>query len=109
MNFKYVVAIVQPEDMKPLREKLRRIGVQGITLTKVKGFGEYRNYFAEDLLSDHIKVEIFAEDSKVQALLGALLELGKIDVPGTGVAAVIPVDKFLHLRTGTESLPARST
>lgn len=109
MNFKFVVAIVRPEDMKPLREKLRIVGVEGITLTKVKGFGEYRNYFAEDLLSEHVKVEIFAEDSKVQVLLGALLELGENDIPGAGIAAVIPVDKFLHLRTGTDRLPARST
>lgn len=108
MNFKYVVAIVPPEAMKSLSAKLRSIGVEGITLTKVKGFGEYKNFFTDDLLSEHIKIEIFTEDSKVESLLGTFLEVGKADIPGAGIAAVMPVDRFLHLRTGTEVLPVRS-
>ncbi|UUZ68979.1 P-II family nitrogen regulator [Polaromonas sp. P2-4] len=82
---------------------------RGVTLTKVKGFGEYKNFFTSDLLSDHTQVEIFTEESKVEPLLDALLEIGRSDIPGSGVVAVIPVDRFLHLRTGTEVLPVPST
>lgn len=106
MSFKYVVAIVPPEAVESLERKLRSIRVGGITLTRVKGFGEYKNLFANDYLSDHTKIEIFAEESKVGGLLDALLETAGSDVPGSGVVAVIAVDQFLHLRTGTESLPA---
>jgi nitrogen regulatory protein P-II 1 len=109
MNFKYVVAIVPPEALKSLSAKLRSIGVEGITLTKARGFGEYKNFFTDDLLSERIKIEIFTEDSKVESLLGVLLEVGKVDIPGAGIAAVMPVDRFLHLRTGTEALPVPST
>lgn len=108
MNFKYVVAIVPPEAVKSLEARLIRIGVGGISLTKVKGFGEYKNFFTSNLLSEHIKIEIFTEESKVGPLLDALLEVGEADLPGSGVVAVIPVDRFLHLRTGTEALPASS-
>ena len=109
MNFKYVVAIVPPDAVKSLEAKLMRIGVGGITLTKVKGFGEYKNFFTSDLLSDHTKIEIFTEESKVEPLLEALLEVGRSDIPGSGVVSVIPVDKFLHLRSGTEDLPIPPT
>lgn len=109
MNFKYVVAIVPPEAVKSLEVRLRRVGVGGVTLTKVKGFGEYKNFYTSDLLSDHTQVEIFTEESKVEPLLDALLEVGRSDIPGSGVVAVIPVDRFLHLRTGTEVLPVPST
>lgn len=105
MSFKYVVAIVAPEAVEPLEKKLRGIGVGGITLTKVRGFGEYKNFYARDWLSDHTKVEIFAEESKVDGLLDALAASAASDLPGSGVVAVIAVDKFLHLRTGTEVLP----
>lgn len=105
MNFKYVVAIVPPDAVESLERKLRSIGVGGVTLTKVKGFGEYKNFFTSDFLSEYTKIEIFTEESKVKELVGALLEVGDADIPGSGIVAVIPVDRFLHLRTGTEDLP----
>ena len=107
MNFKYVIAIVPPESVETLQQKLRTMGVGGITLTKVKGFGEYKNFFSSDWLSDHMKIEIFAEESRLDSLLAAVLETGACDVPGAGIVAVLSVERFLHLRTGTEVLPAR--
>jgi len=105
MNFKYVVAVVAPEAVESLDKKLRGIGVGGITLTRVKGFGEYKNFFTGDWLTEHTKIEIFAEESKVEGLLDALSEAAGFDTPGSGIVAVIPVDKFLHLRSRTEALP----
>ena len=106
MKFHYVVAIVPPETVETLEKKLRSMGVGGITLTKVRGFGEYKNFFSNDWLSDHIKIEIFAEESALDRLLAAVLQTGQSDVPGAGIVAVMPVERFLHLRTGTEVLPA---
>lgn len=105
MNHKYVIAIVRPEVVPILETKLRSIGVGGITLTKVRGFGEYKNFFTNDLLTDYTKVELFTESSRVQAVLDALVELSHADIPGSGVVAVVPAERFLHLRTGTETLP----
>lgn len=105
MNFKYVVAIVPSEAVEPLERQLRSMGVGGITLTRVKGFGEYKNFFTSDWLSEHTKIEIFTEESKVEVLLNALMETARSDVPGAGIAAVMPVEKLLHLRTGAEVLP----
>lgn len=108
MKFSYIIAIVPPEAVDVLERKLRSIGVGGITLSKVKGFGEYRNFFSSDLLSDHTKLEIFAQESQVEALLDAFLEVAGSDVPGAGIAAVVPVERFLHLRTRTGALPPPS-
>lgn len=105
MSFKYVVAIIWPEFVVPLEAKLRKLGIGGITLSKVKGFGEYRSSFSGDGLTEHTKVEIFVEDGKVDALLAALRELASAGAPGSGIAAVLPADQFLHLRTGAEVMP----
>lgn len=109
MNFKYVMAIIPPYAVEGLEARLRRMGVGGITLTKVSGFGEYKNFFTSDLLSEYTKIEIFTEESKVEALFDALLEVGAADIPGSGIAVVITVDRFLHLRTGTENFPVPPT
>lgn len=106
MGFKLVIAIVWPEVIPLLEAKVANLGVGGITLSKVSGFGEYKNLFSRDWLSEHVKVEIFVEDAKVDALLGALQDAAKADIPGAGIAAVIAVDKFVHLRDGTEVMPA---
>ena len=105
MKFKHVIAIVRPDAVESLEAKLRSVGVGGLTLVKVRGFGEYKNFFRSDLLSDHLKIEIFVEESRVDALVEALLEVTRSDIPGAGVVAVTPVERFLHLRTGTEMLP----
>ncbi len=108
MNFKYVVAIVPSDALELLEAKLASIHVGGITLTKVMGFGEYKNFFTSDWLSEHTKMEIFTEEAKVERLLNALLEAAHSDAPGAGIGAVMPVERFLHLRTGTEVLPVPS-
>ncbi len=99
MNFKYVVAIVRPELVAALETRLSAMGVGGVTLTKVKGFGQCKNLFSRDWLSEFTKVEVFTEESKLDALLDALQESAEADVPGVGIVAVMPVDRFLHLQT----------
>jgi len=94
MNFKYVVAIVPSEAVESLERQLRSMGVGGITLTRVKGFGEYKNFFTSDWLSEHTKIEIFTEESKVEVLLKALMETARSDVPGAGIAVVMPVESY---------------
>ncbi|MGH8790459.1 MAG: P-II family nitrogen regulator [Cupriavidus necator] len=105
MNIKYVVAIVRSDNLKMLEVRLNSIRVGGVTVTNVKGYGEYKNLFSSDRLVEHTRVEIFAEESKVDLLVRALLDAAHSDPPGAGIVAVMPVERFLHLRTGTETLP----
>jgi nitrogen regulatory protein P-II 1 len=104
MNFKYIVAIVRSDAFHALEAKLASLRVGGMTVTTVKGFGEYRNYFVDDWLSEHRKIEIFAEESQVETLCDAILEVAHSDTPGAGIVAVMPVETFLHVRTRSETL-----
>ncbi|MBN8507069.1 MAG: P-II family nitrogen regulator [Burkholderiales bacterium] len=104
MSHKYVVAIVRPDRVAPLENELTQLGVGGVTLSRVKGFGEYKNFFSNDWLTAHTKLEFFVEDARVEALLAALME-SACDVPGAGVAAVMPVESFQHLRSGSHPAP----
>jgi nitrogen regulatory protein P-II 1 len=105
MSIKYLVAIVRSDSLEALEETLNGSRIGGVTMTNVKGYGEYKNLFSDDRLVEHTRVEIFAEASKVDGLVEALLEAARAEPPGAGIVAVMPVERFLHLRTGTEVLP----
>ena len=72
---------------------------------KGQGIWGYKNFCTDDWLVEHTKVEIFVDASKVDLLPKALLTSNHDDPPGAGIVAVMPVERFLHLRTGTETLP----
>ncbi|MEO6354288.1 MAG: P-II family nitrogen regulator [Burkholderiaceae bacterium] len=102
MSFKYVVAIIRPDVLSALEVKLGSLHVWGMTVTKVNGFGGYTDYFSKNHLTEHIKIEIFVEESKLEVLTTAIMEIAHSDVPGAGIVAVMPVEKFLHVSTRSE-------
>ncbi|MFC3108376.1 P-II family nitrogen regulator [Undibacterium arcticum] len=102
MNLKYVIAIIRPDVLAALETKLGSLHVRGLTVTKVKGFGEYTDFFSKNHLTEHLKVEIFLEESKVEELTNAIMDVAHSDIPGAGILAVLSVDKFFHIRTRSE-------
>lgn len=97
MSTKCVIAIVPSELLEKLEKRLATVHAPGLTATKVKGYGEYRNFFSSDLTTVHTKIEIFTEEADVEAITNAIVEVGQSTVPGAGIVAVVPVEKFLHL------------
>ena len=104
MGLRYIVAIIRSDVLKVLERTLASIGVRGFTVTKVKGFGEYADTFSSDWFTVHTKIEIFAEESKAEAITTAIMDVAHSDIPGAGIVAVMAVEKFLHIRTRSETL-----
>lgn len=99
MGFQYVIAIVRSDVLEPLEKRLASLQVPGLTATKVKGYGNYANCYASDWMTEHIKLEVFAEEAAIEAITNAITEVADADVPGTGIVAVIPVVNFFHIRS----------
>ena len=108
MNLKYVVAVIRADVLDALEAKLASLHVRGLTVSKVKGFGEYMDFLAKSHLTEHIKVEIFVDDSKAEAVATAIMDIAHSEVPGAGIVAMMPVEKFFHIRTRSETLPDQS-
>lgn len=104
MGLKYVIAIIRPEVLDALEVVLSGLQVRGLTVSKVEGYGEYVDYLAKSRLTEHVKVEIFVEDTKAEAVAAAIMDVAHSDVPGAGIVAILPVEKFLHIRTRSEVL-----
>lgn len=105
MGYKYVIAVIRDDLLDALEAQLRRLRVRGLTVSKVKGYGEYKDFFSISQLTQHMRVEIFVDESKAETVANAIMEVARSDVEGAGIVAVMPVEKFFHIRTRSETLP----
>lgn len=101
MEFAKVVAIIRPEVCRKVEEKLKEIGVSGVSITNIKGYGEYADFYREDWLVDHVQLEIYSTAGKAEALAEQLMEAAHTGLEGDGIVAVIPVQAVWHIRTRT--------
>jgi len=104
---KLVTAIIKPFKLDEVREALSTIGVQGITVTEVKGFGRQKGHtelyrgaeYVVDFLPK-VKIEIVVEDGVVERAVEVIEQAAKTDRIGDGKIFVIPVEDAIRIRTG---------
>ncbi len=105
MEIKLIIAIIRHDRLEAVEEALKSIGVERFNTTKVKGYGEYRNFFTTDWMGEEVKIEMFTRQHKVESITSALMEAAHTGVAGDGVVAVLPVEKFFLVRTRSEATP----
>ena len=104
---KLVTAIIKPFKLDDVREALSEIGVQGITVTEVKGFGRQKGHtelyrgaeYVVDFLPK-LKVEVVVGDEQVEAALEAIQKAAKTGKIGDGKIFVLDVQNVVRIRTG---------
>ncbi|MEJ2693219.1 MAG: P-II family nitrogen regulator [Candidatus Thiodiazotropha sp.] len=104
---KMVSAIIKPFKLDDVREALSDVGVAGITVTEVKGFGRQKGHtelyrgaeYVVDFLPK-IKVEIAVDDSIVEQVVEAITGAAKTGKIGDGKIFVTPVEQVIRVRTG---------
>jgi nitrogen regulatory protein P-II 1 len=107
MDFTLVVAIVPPVELEAVEERLKKIGVRGITVSKAKGYGAYANFFSHDWMVEQVRVEVFAERDRAELIAQAIMDAVDSDSPGAGIVAILPVEKVYSVRTRAEAVPNR--
>jgi len=111
---KLVSAIIKPFKLDDVREALSEIGVQGITVTEVKGFGRQKGHtelyrgaeYVVDFLPK-VKLEAVIEDDMVDQVIEAISKSANTGKIGDGKIFVYPVEQAVRIRTGetgTEAL-----
>jgi nitrogen regulatory protein PII len=104
---KLITAIIKPFKLDEVREALSTIGVQGITVTEVKGFGRQKGHtelyrgaeYVVDFLPK-IKVEVVLPDDQLEAALEAIVGAARTGRIGDGKIFVSEVLDVLRIRTG---------
>ena len=104
---KLVTAIIKPFKLDDVREALSDIGVQGMTVTEVKGFGRQKGHtelyrgaeYVVDFLPK-VKVEVAIDDSSLDACLEAITKVANTGKVGDGKIFVGSLDEVVRIRTG---------
>jgi len=104
---KKIEAIIKPFKLDEVKESLNEIGIHGITVTEVKGFGRQKGHtelyrgaeYVVDFLPK-IKIEIIVKDSMVEKVIETIQESAKTGRIGDGKIFVTPVEEVIRIRTG---------
>jgi len=99
MEIKKIVAIIRTSALEAVEEKLKIIGVKGISVSPVKGYGEYANFFRPDWMVSNAMLNIFTAANQVDAIVSTIMETACAGCPGDGIVAVMPVDNLYRIRT----------
>ena len=102
MELKKIVAIVRTQVLGDVEDRLVSMRVKGISVTRVKGYGEYATFMHPDWRFTHARVEIYSEQSMVDLIVEAILESAHVGAPGDGIVAVTPVEKMYRIRSKSE-------
>lgn len=107
LPMKYIIAVIKPFKLEEVREALGAIGVQGITVTEVKGHGRQRGHTefyrgAEYAVSfvPKLRIEIAVESGLAAKVVEAIQTSAKTGQIGDGKIFVLPLEQATRVRTG---------
>ncbi|MEX2324756.1 MAG: P-II family nitrogen regulator [Nitriliruptoraceae bacterium] len=110
---KLVTALIKPHKLDEVKEALQVVGVQGLTVTDVRGFGRQRGHTelyrgAEYRIEfvPKVRLEILTEDAQVDAIVDAIADNARTGQVGDGKVFVTGVDRVVRIRTGDEDAQA---
>ncbi len=99
MDFIKITAIICTDRLECLEQNLKKKGVRGVTVSKVKGYGEYTNFFGKDWLSANAKIEIFSIADRKDLIVSTIIECAHTGGSGDGIVAVESVESIYRIRT----------
>tara|TARA_B100001093_G_scaffold509467_1_gene573544 strand:+ start:407 stop:766 length:360 start_codon:yes stop_codon:yes gene_type:complete len=106
-EMKKIEAIIKPFKLDEVKEALQEVGVQGLSVIEVKGFGRQKGhtelYRGAEYIVDFlpkVKIEVVLDDDQVDAAIEAIVSAAKTEKIGDGKIFVSPVEQALRIRTG---------
>ena len=103
---KLIIAIIKPFKLDEVKEALGAVGIQGLTVTEVKGFGRQKGHteayrgseYTVDFLPK-VKIELALSDDLVTKAIGAISTAAKTGKIGDGKIFVLPLEDVIRIRT----------
>ena len=110
---KKIEAIIKPFKLDEVKEALQDVGVQGLSVIEVKGFGRQKGhtelYRGAEYIVDFlpkVKIEVVLDDDQVDAAVEAIVDAARTEKIGDGKIFVSPIEQALRIRTGETGVDA---
>ncbi len=104
---KLVTAIIKPFKLDDVKEALRALGVAGMTVSEVQGFGRQRGhtevYRGTEYTVDFVpkvRIEVLSDDADAPEVARVIVEAARTDKIGDGKVWLVPVEEVIRIRTG---------
>ncbi|MFC1603157.1 P-II family nitrogen regulator, partial [Pseudomonadota bacterium] len=82
MRHQKVTAFIRSDQLEKVEKKLLESGVKGMSISTVKGYGEYADYYARDLMIEHERIEILCSEEKAEAIAATIMEAAYTGMEG---------------------------
>jgi nitrogen regulatory protein P-II 1 len=110
---KKIEAIIKPFKLDEVKEALSKEGIQGMTVSEVKGFGRQKGHtelyrgaeYVVDFLPK-VKIEVLVEDEKAPVVANAIVATARTGRIGDGKIFILPVEEAIRIRTGERGADA---
>ncbi len=110
---KKIEAIIKPFKLDEVKEALSKTGIQGLTITEVKGFGRQKGHtelyrgaeYVVDFLPK-VKIEILIDDAKAAEVADTIVTAARTGRIGDGKIFILPMDDVVRIRTGERGADA---
>ena len=104
---KKIEAVIKPFKLEEVKEALQEIGIQGLSVIEVKGFGRQKGHtelyrgaeYVVDFLPK-VKIEVALDDDQVEPAIAAIIDAAKTDKIGDGKIFVSTIEQAIRIRTG---------
>ena len=104
---KKIEAIIKPFKLDEVKEALQELGIQGLSVIEVKGFGRQKGHtelyrgaeYVVDFLPK-VKIELSLDDDQVESAIAAIIDAAKTDKIGDGKIFVSTIEQAIRIRTG---------
>ena len=104
---KKIEAIIKPFKLDEVKEALQELGIQGLSVIEVKGFGRQKGHtelyrgaeYVVDFLPK-VKIEVALDDDQVESAIAAIIDAAKTDKIGDGKIFVSNIEQAIRIRTG---------
>ena len=104
---KKIEAIIKPFKLDEVKEALNSLGIKGMTVTEVKGYGRQKGhteiYRGAEYVVDFIpkvKMDVVGDDEQVDQVIDTILKVARTGKIGDGKIFVLPVERVIRVRTG---------